>query len=222
MREALGAVLIAGLIAAALALALFSWLGVGVLAGEIYPLDEHLRTTLHGMASPALTRLMWATSAVTAPKYLVPAGLLLALAFLLRGWPRGALLIIVTMVGAGVLDLWLKATFGRIRPAPFFGYPLPKSAGFPSGHALFAVCFFGGLAALLSARLRTHGARAAVWAVAVMLIVLVGISRVYLGVHYPSDVVAGYAAGFVWVTAVAAGDRLMAHWRRRRASSISP
>ena len=55
-----------------------------------------------------------------------------------------------------------------------------------------------------------------VWVVAVSLILLVGLSRVYLGVHYPSDVLAGYAIGVIWVTAVALGDRLVTHRRRRR------
>jgi undecaprenyl-diphosphatase len=54
-----------------------------------------------------------------------------------------------------------------------------------------------------------------VWLVAIALILLVGISRIYLGVHYPTDVIGGFAAGIIWVTAVAFGDRLAEHRRLR-------
>ena len=81
--------------------------------------------------------------------------------------------------------------------------------GFPSGHALLSFCLYGVLAAVLAARLKGRRARALVWAAAALLVLLVGLSRLYLGVHYPSDVLAGYAAAFVWVVAVAAADRLL-------------
>ena len=129
--------------------------------------------------------------------------------FLLRGWRRGALLVVVTLAGAGLLDVGLKLFFQRARPEPFFpDYPLPDSFSFPSGHALFATCFFGGLAVLLSHRLRSRLLQVLIWIVALLLIVLIGASRVYLGVHYPTDVLGGFAVGIVWVVSVALGDRL--------------
>jgi undecaprenyl-diphosphatase len=126
------------------------------------------------------------------------------------------LLVVVTMAGAGLLDALLKLSFRRPRPAAFFDYPLPTSHSFPSGHAFFAASFFGGLAVLASARVRNPAFRIFIWLGAAALIVLVGLSRVYLGVHYPSDVLAGYAAATVWVAAVAFGDRLVRYRRLRR------
>jgi undecaprenyl-diphosphatase len=210
-----GTTLLAGLAAAALALALFVWLGTEVAAGGTHALDERLRAELHALASPGLTRLMVAISRLAAPMVVVPLGLVLAAAFAAHGWPRGALLIVATLAGAAVLNYELKLVFGRTRPDPFFDYPLPESPSFPSGHALFAASAFGGLAVLVTRRLRRRLARAAVWAAALVVIALVGLSRVYLGVHYPSDVLAGYAVGLVWVVAVALGDRA-ARWRRAR------
>jgi undecaprenyl-diphosphatase len=208
--------LLVGLLAAAAALMLFMWLGEEVREGDIITVDEGIRGVVHQVASPGLTAFMRAASRYGGPSVLVPAGLVVALAFLIKRWQRGAFLVIVTLAGAGLLNGLLKLYFARLRPEPFFDYPLPPSPSFPSGHALYAACVFGGLAALLSPRLKTHLLRVLVWSAAVLLAGFVGLSRVYLGVHYPSDVLAGFAVGLIWVTAVAFGDRLAQHRRRRR------
>ena len=217
-QRLMSAALLIGLLAAAVALMLFTWLGREILEGEILAFDDLIRGMVHDVASPRLTALMRAASLFGGPSVLIPLSLLMALAFLVRGWQRGSLLVIATLAGAGLLNGLLKFSFARVRPAAFFDYPLPGSPSFPSGHALYAASIFGGLAALLSPRLKHHALRVAVWVVAISLILLVGLSRVYLGVHYPSDVLAGYSIGVIWVTAVAFGDRLAQHWRRRRSA----
>jgi membrane-associated phospholipid phosphatase len=179
----LTATLIVGLIAAALALLVFSWLGREIVAGVTPVVDDHFRNAIHDYASPGLTRIMIAASRYGGPAWLVPISLVLAIGFLIRGWHRGA---------------------------------LPVSASFPSGHAFFAASIIGGLTVLVSGRVRSSALRAALWVVALGLILLIGLSRVYLGVHYPSDVFAGYAVAVVWVAGVALGDRLASHRRRRR------
>jgi undecaprenyl-diphosphatase len=212
----IGAALAIGLLAAALALALFVWLGFQVRAGVPTELDLAGRTVVRSLETSALSAIMWGASVYGAPVRLSPLGVLAAAMFLYRGWRRGALLVVVTLAGAWVLDTGLKLLFARARPRAFFEYyPAPESYSFPSGHALFAVCFFGGLAVLLTHRLRGRVAQTAVWLVAVVIILLIGGSRVYLGVHYPTDVLGGFAVGVVWVTAVALGDRLAEHRRRR-------
>jgi membrane-associated phospholipid phosphatase len=214
----LSTALTVGLISAAAALVLFTWLGREVMAGISLALDDRIRSGLHTLASPTLTTVMEALSLYGGPSGLIPLGIVLASGFLLRRWTRGALLVVVTMAGAGLLNWGLKYFFARPRPTAYFGYPLPLSASFPSGHAFFAASFFGGLAALSTGRIQSRRWRIVVWLTAVVLTLLVGLSRVYLGVHYPSDVLAGYAAAVVWVSAVAWGDRLLS-WRRRAAVS---
>ncbi|HEY9015856.1 MAG TPA: phosphatase PAP2 family protein [Gemmatimonadales bacterium] len=209
------AALTIGLILAGLALLLFSWLGRDIVAGVTPAIDESLRNALHAHSSPELTRVMIAASRYGGPGWLVPIGIALGFGFLLKGWPRGALLVGITVAGAGLLNAMLKQGFARTRPAAFFDYPLPPSHSFPSGHAFFAASFFGGLAVLVSGRVRHRALRALLWIAAIGLTLLVGISRVYLGVHYPSDVCAGYAAAVVWVAGVAFGDRLLRHRRGR-------
>ena len=212
----LTAALTIGLLAAALALLVFSWLGREISTGVTPAADQHLRDAVRDYASPWLTELMVAASRYGGPSWLVPMGVALAIAFFLRGWPRGALLVLVTMAGAGLLNGMLKQTFARARPTAFFPeYPLPSSLSFPSGHAFFAASFLGGIAALLSGRVRSPALRVVIWIGVVSLILLIGFSRVSLGVHYPSDVFAGYAAAVVWVAGVALGDRLVSHRRRR-------
>jgi undecaprenyl-diphosphatase len=216
----LTATLTAGLLSAAGALMLFSWLGREIMMGVTPVFDARVRAAVHGLASPGMTAVMRALSTYGGPTSLTIIGVVLALAFLYRNWHRGALLVVVTMAGAGLLDLLLKQTFGRTRPAAFFDYPLPASQSFPSGHAFFAASFFGGLAVLVTGRITRRSLRALVWIAAGVLIVLVGLSRIYLGVHYPSDVLAGYAAATVWVAAVAFGDRLVSHRRHQRKLSV--
>ena len=210
-RRLLSAALIIGLVAAVLALLVFSWLGREVVTGVTPAMDERLRAAVYGHASPGLTRFMIAVSRFGGPSWLVPMGITLALAFLLHGWRRGALLIGITLSGAGLLNTMLKQSFARPRPEAFFDYPLPVSLSFPSGHALFAASVVGGLAVLLSDRIDNRSVRVLVWVVALTLILLVGVSRVYLGVHYPSDVLAGYAVAVFWVAGVAVGDRVAMH-----------
>jgi undecaprenyl-diphosphatase len=141
--------------------------------------------------------------------------------FAYKRWFRGIVLLFVTLGGAGLLDLILKLSFRRERPNPLFDYPLPGSYSFPSGHALFSFVFFGSAAVLLAARVRSHAFRILVFVVAGGLIGLIGISRIYLNVHHPSDVAAGYLVALVWIVAVAFGDRLASrgvfrrkNWRR--------
>jgi undecaprenyl-diphosphatase len=211
-----GATLGVGLLAAALALALFVWLGYQVRSGGPTHVDVTVRVWVRSLETAELSTVMWGASYYGAPSRLLPLGLVAAVVFLVRGWRRGAVLVLVTLAGALVLDVGLKALFARARPQAFFDfYRTPNSFSFPSGHALFAVCFFGGLAVLLSHRLRGRLAQILVWALALILIFLIGASRVYLGVHYPTDVIGGFAVGTVWVAFVALGDRLAERWRLR-------
>lgn len=203
-----GFALLAGIIAAIIVLALLSWMAHEMLEGETVAFDQAVRNAVHLVAGAGMTRLMRALSFFGGPIALAPIGALIALWFFHRGWQRAAVLLVVTLIGAGLLDTVLKSGFRRARPDPFFGYQLPQSYSFPSGHAMFGFCFFIVLAALLSPRLTDPSRRTAIWIFAVVVSFLIGLSRIYLGVHYPSDVVAGWGAGFVWVMIVAFGDRV--------------
>jgi undecaprenyl-diphosphatase len=213
--QALGPWLACGLAAAVGALLFFAWLADEVLEGATQAFDESVRTFVNGHASPALTSVMRMATVLGSVGWLATLGVGVAIYFVLVGWRRAAALFAMTMAGAAVLNAALKVSFGRARPAAFFETPSPSSYSFPSGHALFSLCFYGALAAIVTARLRRPAARAVVWATASTLVALIGFSRVYLGLHYPSDVLAGYAAAIVWVVVVAFGDFVVRRRGRR-------
>jgi undecaprenyl-diphosphatase len=204
---------VASLAAAMLALFLFAWLGNEVLQGDTQHFDQVIRVWVHGFASPGMTRAMNAVSLLGYNVLIAELAIALAVFGWLR-WRRGAVWLAVAMAGSLVLDLTLKYIYHRTRPTAYFG-TAPHSYSFPSGHALCSFCFYGVMAGLLSARTKPLAWRVVIWVVASTLVIAIGLSRIYLGVHYPSDVLAGYLAAAVWVGTVIVLD----HVRRVRKSS---
>ena len=98
--------------------------------------------------------------------------------------------------------------FHRTRPEPWFGYPLPRTYSFPSGHAFVSFCFFLCLAEILIRDEWPITRKLTIWLVAVLCTFTIGLSRVYLGVHYPTDVLAGYAAAIMWTTLIRAAHHV--------------
>ncbi len=199
--------ILASLAAALAALLLFAWLADEVFENHTRRFDAMVRAWVHQYASPPLTSVMVSVS-LLGSAVLVPVITALALVIFLRlHWRRAAIWLVVSTAGGLVLELTLKNAYHRPRPTPFFG-TAPHSYSFPSGHALMSFCLYGVLAGLLSRRVRSVGIRVAVWIFAAVLIVAIGLSRIYLGVHWPSDVVAGYLAAALWVSALLTADRV--------------
>ncbi len=204
-----GLKLFAGLLAAIAAVFLFGWLAEDVFEGETIKFDSIVRNAVHESATPLLTETMKVFTFLGSTVFLVGLFVVIAAALYYLKHKRALVLFAVTMVGEVILLTSLKLSFRRVRPEPFFDYVLPSSFSFPSGHSLSSFCFYGILAWLITARMENRNLKILVWTLAAALVLLVGLSRVYLGVHYPSDVVAGYAAGFVWVVTVATGDFIL-------------
>ncbi len=202
------------LVIAAIALMVFLGVAERVTVGRTIALDAWLRDMLHAHASQPLTAVMRFLSLFGEPFVLTTLGFGVVVAFLGVGWRRRAAIWAVVMVGAGVLDPVLKAAFHRARPEPFFNTPLPGSYGFPSGHALFSACFFGAIAALCTESIGSLPGRVALWAGAILVAFAIGLSRIYLGVHYPGDVLGGFALGAFWVALVVSVSRATARTRQ--------
>lgn len=185
--------------AAVVAAALFCWLAAVTMRGGLAGFDETVRANVHALAAP------WLTAGVETLTWLGALGVLalfsgVAAAILTRaGRSWDAKFLLVTMAGAVVLENALKFSIQRPRPLPFFGTD-PATYSFPSGHALFSLCFYGWIGVVLS---RT-GARVAAWPATAAIVAAIGGTRIYLGVHYPTDVIAGYLVAAAWLCAVLA------------------
>jgi undecaprenyl-diphosphatase len=204
----IGFLLSGALLVAVAALFAFGWLAEEVFEGETQQFDSFVRTAVHRLATPELTRLMQAFSFLGSVAAVVALGLLTICVCVYFRRIRTAGLLAITMLGAAALDITLKRAFHRPRPVAFFGLT-PSSYSFPSGHAIDSLCFYGVLAAILSARARGRFAQVCIWGTAVHMIGIIGFSRIYLGVHYPSDVIAGFCAGAAWVGAVAVLEKIL-------------
>ena len=178
----------------ALAVLIVAGLGLHSLA-TLMPGDElALVRTAAGDRTPFLTALAHGVSWLGRSAVLVPAAIVIAL--LLRRSSR-ALAMLIGVVGAIVLQNADKALVGRPRP-PVHRLEAVSGTSFPSGHATEATAFFLVLAVVLVHGSRTLSVRLLAPVLAIVIVAAVAVSRVYLGVHYPTDVVAGILLGGCW------------------------
>ena len=197
----LGLHLTLGLLAAAGCLWLFGRLAEDIGSNDpLVSFDQTAATPIRELRTPALTTFFLVVTALGSIEAIALVSLVGAVVF--GAWRRWLLFgtWLIAAGGSVGLLLLLKALFAR--PRPYFERPLLLEAyySFPSGHAMEAVVLYGMLAYLAVLALRTWWARAAIVFGTSLLVLLIGFSRMYLGVHYFSDVVAGFAAGGVWLS----------------------
>ncbi len=149
------------------------------------------------LATPAADNAMIVVTALGAGALAAFAPVVLG-GLLWLGLRREAVSLAVCLAGAGLLNFLLKNLFERARPDMFevinvTGY------SFPSGHAMVSLCFYGMLAYLLCCRMSRLTMQIVIYCLTAALVTAIGFSRVYLGVHYPSDILGGYIAGGTWL-----------------------
>ncbi|HEX9030899.1 MAG TPA: phosphatase PAP2 family protein, partial [Streptosporangiaceae bacterium] len=142
------------------------------------------------------------------------AGVLLGVAW--RSWTP-PLVLGVTYAGIGGITLVVKSVVGRPRPPVAHAVQSAPGFSFPSAHAAVAIAVCGAVAWLCGLRLRSWAGRAALWSAAAMIAALVGLSRIYLGVHWTSDVLGGWALGALWLAVVISAWTVFTRSRRTRA-----
>jgi undecaprenyl-diphosphatase len=193
-----------GVAVAVAALVLFAALTNVVMKGQAAAFDAAVRNAVHASSFPALTYAMRGISALGEAAFLVVLGAIIAWRLVSLGRRRQAVFFAIAALGAELIDQALKFWVERPRPEAFFG-PQPLNYSFPSGHALVSCCFYLAAAEVLIDNRWPRARRLAVWTLAVLLTGLIGLSRVYLGVHYPTDVLGGYVAAIAWLSIVRTG-----------------
>ena len=149
---------------------------------------------------------MTALGSVTVLVFLT-AGVVLFLALSRRR--RLALYVVVAAAGGAGLSYALKFLYNRPRPSLVAPEALPGDPSFPSGHSASAAVIYLTLGLLIAHSVGRRGQKVYIVALAVLLAVAVGLSRLYLGVHWPSDVLAGWTLGGTWALACWQGERML-------------
>lgn len=178
----------------------------------IPPIDTAATDVLHGFASPTLDALMVRVTGFGSSVALASVAGLAAILLAVRRRRAEAVFVALALVGTLVLNDTLKAVFQRPRPDLDWAEVLPEF-GFPSGHAMSSFVVYVALALVIW---RLGGRRAGVFALglAIVLAVTVGISRIYLGAHWLTDVVGGYLAGALWLLCLVAASAGVSQLRR--------
>lgn len=185
---------------AVVAALVFLLLARWVLAGDSMVFDLWIRGTVHPWASPYLTNVMLGITMLGSEWFMLPLGTVIVWRLATLRYRRHAILLATGSLGAQLVSFILKLAFHRVRPPVFFGLALAENYSFPSGHAFVGTVFYGLLAGILA---DLYGRRRIeVVAVAVLTVLSVGFSRVYLGYHYPSDVLAGWTCAAGWLAMV--------------------
>ena len=183
--------------------------------GDTAIFDAFVRDGVNSFAVPVLTKFAIFLSFVGDWPFLTILGVAIFVSLLYIKWKREAVIFLITNVGELTLNLSLKLIYQRERPEALFEYAVPNSYSFPSGHARGSFCFFGILAGIAAANVETHRSSYAIYLTAALLILLIGLSRIYLGVHYPSDVLAGYLVALAWTLTVIFADRSLVKHREK-------
>src|SRR5262249_31004872 len=139
---------------------------------------------------------------------------------LVAGRGREAVLLLLALAASALFFNALKMLVARPRPPLEDARLVQGGVSFPSGHSTLAATFYGPLAYLLIRDLRHNGLKVLVGACAGVLILAIGASRIYLGVHYPSDVLAGWAAGALWLALVVVAEQVWPVWQLGRRAPV--
>ncbi|GAA4444150.1 phosphatase PAP2 family protein [Pontibacter saemangeumensis] len=190
----------------------FLYIGAEILQGDKLSIDAAAFGFAKDISNPGLDQLIKIVTFFASRQFLTPAALLLVAYFVfIRKHRWYSLKVPVVALGSITLNIVLKFFFDRPRPI----MPLVEASGlsFPSGHSMVAASFYG-----LIIYLVWHNVRPVLWrnvlvGFLIIFVLLIGFSRIYLRVHYASDVLAGFSAGFLWV--------IIGIWALRRLERLS-
>ena len=200
LRTALGIVILAGAAVAVLGTWVFAELAEHVRAGATQGFDDAVLTWIGQHRSPAMEQAMLEVTFLGTALIVIVLTGVAALFLWLSHHKYSATLLLVATLGGILLNNILKLGFDRPRPQIITWGTHVLTSSFPSGHAMSAAVVYGTIAYLAARLERRAWARVLTLLAAAVVIVSIAFSRVYLGVHYPSDVLAGLIVGFAWAS----------------------
>jgi undecaprenyl-diphosphatase len=216
----LGVHSVVGFMVIVAAMAVFAQLADEISEDESFArFDQQLTSTLTATATATTLRAFYLITHFGNPMPLTALCIAVAALLLYRKRWLLAASWTLALAGNGLLNRFLKWIFQRERPIHDHGLLVAQGWSFPSGHASGALVAYGMLAYLLVRTLpRTW--HLPVVCVAIAMILAIGFSRVFLQVHYFSDVIAGYMSGLTWLVVCIAGSEIVLHDSRRRAGGM--
>lgn len=216
---AVGLYLTVGFLVCAALVVLFASLADEVFEpGGSLKIDRQITEAARGYQTPGRIRLARFVTTVGNFAVVYPATLVISGVLWFRHRHVAGLLFAGAVVFGGLLEVTLKIMFHRSRPALWPALVTERTPSFPSGHATLATVFWGGLVAVVFHLTRSRRARAIALAVAVPMALAIAASRVYLGAHWVTDVLAGILVGLFWVIVAWTGTEYLA---RRRAARVT-
>ncbi|MHB1419660.1 MAG: phosphatase PAP2 family protein [Bacillota bacterium] len=199
-----GIILLSGVTLAGIFLLVFAKISEDLLSKELGIFDTQVSIWVRYISSLRTTEIMMGITFLGSTAFLVSLAMIITGIFLHRGRPKmESMTVPIVLVGGFILDDILKIVFHRSRPV----HMLVNASGwsFPSGHALVSFTFYGFLAYILWTGNRGKAIKITGSLILLGTALFIGISRIYLGVHFPSDVIAGYAAGGFWAVSCILG-----------------
>ena len=187
----------------ALAFGVFIDITKDMLEGEVGLLDQSILLAIGKMRAPWLTVAAVDLTALGSFTLVLLFSAFTVITLLMLHDRAGALQLLSALAGAGLWTAFTKNTIERIRPEVIPHLVEVSGYSYPSGHSLIAASTYMTIAILACHHLHTARARIAILSMAALMIVLVGLSRAYLGVHYPTDVASGIALGGAWAFVLA-------------------
>lgn len=197
----------------------FIGIATAVTAGKTQAWDERVLISLRNPDNPALPvgaeRVGEAARDVTSLggfAVLIFVTLAGVIYFRLDDNVRAARFVGLSIVQGFLVSVWLKSSFARPRPDIVPHLTGFSMSSFPSGHAMMSAIVYLTFAWMITQTVERRGVVIFVWSMAMLLTVAIGLSRVYMGVHYLTDVLAGWCAGFAWVSL----STIVARWFKLR------
>ena len=198
LRVALGMVLIGGALAAAAGTWAFAQLAEAMREGATQRFDEAVLRRLDRLDAPWLEAAMLEVTALGNGMVVIALAVVAASFLWLTRHRYSAALLVAATFGALALNLLLKSYFDRPRPQVVSWGAHVSTSSFPSGHATSAIVVYATVAYLVARLQRRRLSRAITMAISAVVVLLIAASRLFLGVHYPSDVLAGLVSGLAW------------------------